>query len=488
MNTIVTTLGNTTMRTLLKKNQPIATHHPIGEKHTIEKKQEIPNAANSNLIEKQEEYAKTIRDIINGQYTPIQNCDDPVCNVLDELHKHLTKIEHNALEDMVEFSMQASETLAAISFVTGDIREVFDNTQAIAAAIEELSATSSDISKNSNNVVDNSRTTQGAISSGEEAVEKSVENINLIAKSMDTANQKIHTLSEAVQAIVEILTTIENIAKQTNLLALNATIEAARAGEAGKGFAVVATEVKTLAGQTAEATEDIKEKIHAISSGMDDVSNAMIESVQATDLGRSSIHKTGEEITQVVKNVQNTTELMTSVASSVTEQDAAIHEIAQSIEIIKEKTDKASTNADFSSDITLKTAQMTDEKLSTYREMDIPNSILDFAKSDHVIWKKNLGAMLSGKTSLTADQLTDYHHCALGKWYDGVDDPNINNHPSFIELKKVHAKVHNHGKTCAELFAKGDRLGAIKEYESMSTASDVVLRCLTDIKNHLSRR
>jgi methyl-accepting chemotaxis protein len=448
---------------------------------------EVTVQETDNILEKQKQYARTLHDIIEGKYVPIKGCTDNVCAAIDKLNNFMSSQNHKALENMVEFSMQASESLAAISFVTGDMREASNNTQAIAAAIEELSATSSDISQNSDNVVDNSKVTQEAIAAGETAVKNSVESINLIAKSMDTANQKLHNLSESVQAIVEILVTIENIAKQTNLLALNATIEAARAGDAGKGFAVVATEVKTLAGQTAEATEDIRNKINAISSGMADVSNAMIESVGATDVGRNNINTAGQEISQVVTNVQKTTELMASVASSVAEQDAAIREIAQSIETIKDKTRRASTNAETSSEVTLKTAQLVDEQLKLFQNMNIPNAVLDFAKSDHVLWKKNLGAMLAGKSALTADELSSHHHCRLGKWYYSIEDINIKNHPSYIKLEEVHAKVHNFGKECATLFAKGDRIGATEQYENMSNASKNVLQYLNDIKASISK-
>ncbi len=438
-----------------------------------------------NILDKQKQYARTLHDIIEGKYVPIKGCTDNVCAAIDKLNNFMSSQNHKALENMVDFSMQASESLAAISFVTGDMREASNNTQAIAAAIEELSASSNDISKNSHNVVENSRATQEAIAAGESAVKDSVKSIDLIARSMDTANQKIQNLSESVQAIVEILATIEKIAKQTNLLALNATIEAARAGEAGKGFAVVATEVKTLAGQTAEATENIREMINAISSGMGEVSSAMTESVGATDTGRSSIHKAGEEIALVVKNVQNTTELMASVASSVTQEDAAIREIAHSIETIKEKTERAAANAETSSEVTLKTAQLVDEQLKFYHEMNIPNAVLDFAKSDHVLWKKNLGAMLAGNSSLSADELSSHHHCRLGKWYYNIEDKKIKNHPSFIKLEEVHAQVHNYGKKCAELFAKGDRIGATEQYEKMSASSVHVLKYLNDIKDSL---
>jgi methyl-accepting chemotaxis protein len=104
---------------------------------------------------------------------------------------------------------------------------------------------------------------------------------------------------------------IDAIAGQTNLLALNATIEAARAGEAGKGFAVVAGEVKTLANQTAKATQEITTQITAVQA----------ETTKAV----AAIRHIGETINRV-------DEATSSIASAVEEQNAAIHEITRSVQ------------------------------------------------------------------------------------------------------------------------------------------------------------
>ncbi|WP_168220542.1 methyl-accepting chemotaxis protein [Azospirillum thermophilum] len=126
----------------------------------------------------------------------------------------------------------------------------------------------------------------------------------------DHANQRIQALVQAVQKIGEIVGLINSIASQTNLLALNATIEAARAGEAGKGFAVVATEVKSLANQTAQATEEITRQIDAVQAATQEAAGAI------ADVGRT---------------IATMNEVATTIAGAVEEQGAATREIARNV-------------------------------------------------------------------------------------------------------------------------------------------------------------
>ncbi|MGF1461895.1 MAG: methyl-accepting chemotaxis protein [Maricaulaceae bacterium] len=123
-----------------------------------------------------------------------------------------------------------------------------------------------------------------------------------------SAGDTITSLSEAASKIGDVVRLISDIAEQTNLLALNATIESARAGEAGKGFAVVAQEVKTLAGQTAKATEDIAQQIQAMQAATKD-------SVEAIGAIRSTI----DEINTVA----------VSINAAIEEQSASTQEIAR---------------------------------------------------------------------------------------------------------------------------------------------------------------
>ncbi|SOE01619.1 methyl-accepting chemotaxis protein [Caenispirillum bisanense] len=149
-------------------------------------------------------------------------------------------------------------------------------------------------------------------------------------------NTTMTGLSAAADRIGEVVKLINDIASQTNLLALNATIEAARAGEAGKGFAVVANEVKTLASQTARATDEIAQHIAAVQSEASAAVNAT------------------REIAATIERISDITE---GIAEAVKQQGAATTEIARNIQEAARGTADASTNVQ----AVLVTARATDE-------------------------------------------------------------------------------------------------------------------------------
>jgi methyl-accepting chemotaxis protein len=163
------------------------------------------------------------------------------------------------------------------------------NVQTVAAAAEELAASIDEIGRQ---VTAASATTQRA------------------ADQSQATNTSIAGLAASARKIGEVVKLINDIASQTNLLALNATIEAARAGDAGKGFAVVASEVKSLATQTARATEDIRTQITAI---------------------QGETESAVEAIRIIAATILDVNEISASIAAAVEEQSAATREITRNI-------------------------------------------------------------------------------------------------------------------------------------------------------------
>ena len=211
------------------------------------------------------------------------------------------------------FENQVGGIIKAVSSASTELQS---SAQALASTAEEGSAQSNSAAAAAEQASGSVQT----VASAAEELSKSVQEIgdrvsksariaeNAVGQAQKT-NEKVQLLAEAASKIGEVVNLINDIASQTNLLALNATIEAARAGEAGKGFAVVASEVKSLANQTAKATEEIGGQIGQIQG-------ATTEAVGAID--------------EIGKTISEINEIAGAIASAVEQQDGATKEIASS--------------------------------------------------------------------------------------------------------------------------------------------------------------
>lgn len=228
----------------------------------------------------------------------VQSFEGKIASMVGVLASGSTELEATArlMSDTAGRAHQKAGTVASAS------EEASASVQAAAAAAEQLSASITEIGRQ---VTRSAATCDRAVTD---------------ARRTDLIVQALAGGADRIGKVIEL---ISGIASQTNLLALNATIEAARAGDAGKGFAVVASEVKSLAGQTAGATEEISNQIAQIQS-------ATKEAVEAI---RGITHTIGE-----------VSQIATSIASAVEEQGAATAEIARTVQDTAQAAARVTTN------------------------------------------------------------------------------------------------------------------------------------------------
>ncbi len=218
---------------------------------------------------------------------------------VERLHEMIKSVAENARQvadaseqlsnTSEQIAANAQETSAQAKMVSDAVVQVSQNLQTVATGAGEMGDSIKEIAKNAT-----------------EAAHVATSAV----KVAETATSTVSKLGESSTEIGQVIKVITSIAQQTNLLALNATIEAARAGEAGKGFAVVANEVKELARETANATEDISRKIEAIQSD----TNAAVEAIASIS-----------EVINRVNGISNT------IATAVEEQNATTNEMTRNV-------------------------------------------------------------------------------------------------------------------------------------------------------------
>ncbi len=244
-----------------------------------------------------------------------------------------------------QLSAAAEETSAISSESHSNINKQKEQTDMIATAMTEMTATVDEVASSATNTSKEVSNADREAIEGQKIVQNNIETINGLAQEIQKAAEVIDKLDTYSTNIGTVLDVIRGIADQTNLLALNAAIEAARAGEQGRGFAVVADEVRTLASKTQESTSEIQEMIERLQSGTLEAVKVMKTSTHEAQNSVSETAKAGESLSKITDAVSVINDMSSHIASAADEQSAVSREMHENVLSISQAADQTAQGA-----------------------------------------------------------------------------------------------------------------------------------------------
>lgn len=261
-----------------------------------------------------------------------------IANNLASQAEELSTVSNTLLSSSEEMSAQSNNVSAATEQMSANIN-------AMASAAEEMNVNAQTVSSASEQMSQNMSNVAGAIEEMSTSMNTIGDNAKqgaMIAsdamKMSGSATETMNVLGSAAKEIGKVTEVIKRIAQQTNLLALNATIEAASAGEAGKGFAVVANEIKELANQSAQAAEDITQKIVGVQGRTD-------EAVKVINEVSGIIEKLNKSVDVISSLVEEQAKASNDMSSNVSQANQGVNNITVSIKEVAQGTTEMSRNA-----------------------------------------------------------------------------------------------------------------------------------------------
>jgi methyl-accepting chemotaxis protein len=237
-----------------------------------------------------------------------------------------------ALQDSVRLLKQAGEDLGTSTVEQSEtITRQATALQETQVTAQEIKQTSLLAAQKAETVLKLTEKADEVSSSGESAIESSLGGLTDIRAQVDEIARKIAQLSERTQQIGGITQTVKDLADQSNMLALNAAIEAVRSGEHGKGFAIVAREIRSLADQSIQATNRVREILEDISGSIRGAVAITEKGSQKIEGGLQQVRVSGENLKQLSNIVKDNSSAVRQIAAAVSQQNAGITQIFSAV-------------------------------------------------------------------------------------------------------------------------------------------------------------
>jgi len=304
------------------------------------------------VIRPLEEVGQALSDISQGEGDLTRRltvvADNEIGSLAGDFNNFVDKIQllvQQVVGSMASMSELIQELVNVAQNTSQGVQAQGQETEQVAAAINEMSATSQDVSKNAAGAAASANSADQEAVDAKAVVAMTIDSIGQLADEIENGVKVINDLEIDVENITSMVGVIQGIAEQTNLLALNAAIEAARAGEQGRGFAVVADEVRSLASKTQSTTEEIQEMITRLQNGAQSAVGVMHSSKEKGASTVEEVNKTDRSLEDIVSAVSTINDMNTQIASASEEQTLAIDEISRSITNIADVADQTANGA-----------------------------------------------------------------------------------------------------------------------------------------------
>lgn len=310
------------------------TVQPISAKDTL-------GNAFADMAQYLRDMASVSRQVAGGNLTvtvtPVSE-KDALGNAFAEMLKNLREINQEIGDGVNILASSASEILASTTQIASGMAETATSVTETTATVEEVKQTAHLSAEKSRGVSENAQTAALVAEQGNAAVTETMDGIGHISELMATVAESVVMLSEQTQAIGEIITVVNDLAQQSNLLAVNAAIEASKAGEQGKGFTVVAQEIKSLADQSKQATEQVRVILADIQRATGKSVLAAEQVSKAVEGGVNQAVESRDSIEKLSKAIGEAAQAAAQIAASSQQQLAGMEQVAMAMENIKQAT------------------------------------------------------------------------------------------------------------------------------------------------------
>jgi methyl-accepting chemotaxis protein len=309
--------------------------------HPTERRDEVGSLTNAFAVMTRylQDIAGISKQVADGNLAvtvkPVSH-KDQLGNAFAEMVASLRKINHELRDGVNVLAKSTSEILSSTTEVASGVTETTTSVSETTATVEEVKQTAQLSAEKSMAVSESAQRAVLIAQHGSAAVEKTVEGINHIRTLMESVAESVVKLSEQTLAIGEIITSVSDLAQQSNLLAVNAAIEASKAGEHGKGFSVVAQEIKALADQSKQATEQVRAILGDIQKATGASVMAAEQVSKAVDGGVKQAAESGEAIRRLAESITESANAATQIAASTQQQFVGIDQISLAMENIKQ--------------------------------------------------------------------------------------------------------------------------------------------------------